>query len=46
VQCCGWSARVTEQVFRTTVVKTAGRVRRAAQRLLDADFPAASHTAR
>lgn len=38
----GWSAAnhwgLTEQVLRTTVVKTTGRVRRSAQRLLDADF--------
>lgn len=38
----GWTAAnhwgLTEQVFRTTVVKTTGRVRRSAQRLLDADF--------
>jgi predicted transcriptional regulator of viral defense system len=38
----GWTAAnrwgLTEQVFRTTVVKTAQRVRRAEVRLLDADY--------
>jgi predicted transcriptional regulator of viral defense system len=38
----GWTAAnhwaLTEQVFRTTVLKTAGRVRRSAVRLLDHDY--------
>jgi predicted transcriptional regulator of viral defense system len=38
----GWTAAshwaLTEQVFRTTVVKTTARVRRSAQRLLDHDY--------
>jgi predicted transcriptional regulator of viral defense system len=38
----GWTSAnhwgLTEQVFRTTVVRTTGRVRRSAQRLLDADY--------
>jgi predicted transcriptional regulator of viral defense system len=38
----GWTSAnhwgLTHQVFRTTVVKTAGRVRRTTQRLLDAEF--------
>lgn len=38
----GWTAAnhwgLTEQTFRTTVIKTTQRVRRSAQRLLDSDF--------
>jgi predicted transcriptional regulator of viral defense system len=43
----GWTAAnhwgLTEQTFRTTVIKTAARVRRSAQRLLDNDY-LLSHT--